>query len=257
MFDLGAQSSGLEWVMRGALSQPEIDFARIRTHGGSRNAGFEELCCQLAALEVRPPGAVFYRKGRGGDAGVECFLRAADHSETGWQAKYVFEWSSSLGSQLDDSISIALDKHPRLNRYIVCIPFDPPDARVGRAESQLSKWEAWANKWKNKVHLDGGKVDIVLWSQSALAERLARDDAAYAGRLLYWFDERVLTHEWFRAKFEKSRSGLGSRYTPETNVELPIRRDLLAFARSPELASDLERWNFGLQGTVRNSVCGP
>jgi hypothetical protein len=239
-----------------ALSLPEIDFARIRPHAGSRNAGFEELCCQLAALEDRPSGAVFYRKGRGGDAGVECFLRAIDESETGWQAKYVFEWDKSLASQLDKSISTAFEKHPKLNRYIVCLPFDPPDARVGKAKSQLSKWEAWVKKWRDNAEKDRRQADIVLWGQSALAERLARDDPAYAGRLLYWFDEHVLNHEWFWAKFEKSRSGLGSRYTPETNVELPIRRDLLAFARSPELASELEEWSYNLQergiGTVRS-----
>lgn len=229
------------------MSIPEIDFARIRPHAGSRNAGFEELCCQLAGLEGRSSGAVFYRKGRGGDAGVECFLRAADEIETGWQAKYVFEWSASLASQLDDSISSALEKHPKLERYIVCLPFDPPDARVGRARSQLSKWEAWAKKWKDKAENDGRKLDIVLWGHSALAERLARDNPAYGGRLLYWFDEHVLNNEWFRAKFEKSRSGLGSRYTPETNVKLPIRRDLMAFARSPELANELEEWSFDLQ----------
>jgi hypothetical protein len=27
-----------------------IDFSRIRENGGSQHLGFEELCCQLAAL---------------------------------------------------------------------------------------------------------------------------------------------------------------------------------------------------------------
>ncbi|MER8447127.1 hypothetical protein NKH52_28475 [Mesorhizobium sp. M1066] len=73
----------------------QIDFRLIRAHGGGQDKGFEELLCQLASLEPREPGAVFYRKGIGADGGVECFLRNSDGTETGWQAKYFFELGSS------------------------------------------------------------------------------------------------------------------------------------------------------------------
>jgi hypothetical protein len=109
----------------------DIDFAAIRAQDGSRNAGFEELCCQLASLEPRSAGARFFRKGRGGDAGVECFVRGADGKETGWQAKFVMAWSQMLARELDASIETALAKHPKLTKYFVCIPFDLPDARAG------------------------------------------------------------------------------------------------------------------------------
>ena len=108
----------------------EIDFERIRPHGGRRDLGFEELCCQLAGLEPRLPGSQFYRKGAGGDAGVECYLIRPDGSEAGWQAKYVFEFGSSQTGQLDKSIKAALGKHPRLDTYYVCLPMDLRDNRT-------------------------------------------------------------------------------------------------------------------------------
>lgn len=122
---------------------PDIDFAKIRAYDGSRHTGFEELCSQLASLEDQPAGSVFIRKGRGGDAGVECFLRLSDGNERGWQAKYVPEWTASLSKQLDKSARAALTKHPRLTELIVCLPFDLSDSRPARGKSALQKWTGW------------------------------------------------------------------------------------------------------------------
>lgn len=78
------------------MSSPDIRFDQIREHEGSRDRAFEELCCQLAALDPHPVGSVFYRKGRGRDAGLECFLRRSDGSEIGWQAKYHWKMDANL-----------------------------------------------------------------------------------------------------------------------------------------------------------------
>ena len=94
------------------MSLPDINFENIRPVDGNRHAGFEEMCCQLASLEAASSGANFYRKGYGGDAGVECYVRRADGTEVGWQAKYLFQWSDSLKTKLDISIRTALKKHP-------------------------------------------------------------------------------------------------------------------------------------------------
>ena len=65
------------------MSLPDFDFNRIRPVNGTRSHGFEELCCQVASLEPAPFGSKFFRKGRGGDAGLECFLRLDNGDETG------------------------------------------------------------------------------------------------------------------------------------------------------------------------------
>lgn len=84
---------------------------------------------QLAALSI--DGATFVRKGRGGDGGVECFAIRSDHSEIGWQTKYVFQWDSSLSGQLDESIEATLRKHPRLVEYVVCLHTPHAASRLG------------------------------------------------------------------------------------------------------------------------------
>ncbi|KAF2990930.1 hypothetical protein MJC1_02028 [Methylocystis sp. MJC1] len=230
-----------------SLALPDISFETIRPHDDSRNSGFEELCAQLASLEPAEPNSAFFRKGRGGDAGVECFLRQADGSERGWQAKYLFTWDASLSQQLSESIETALIKHPKLTDYIVCLPFDLPDVKPAKGLSALAKWETWKAKWEKTAKEAERKLQIYLWDKSALSSRLSRDDAMYAGRLIYWFGVQSLTKGWFEDQFEKARAGLGSRYTPESNVELPVRQKFLSLVRDPKFGKALARWATGLR----------
>jgi hypothetical protein len=130
-----------------AVRPLSVDFQRIRSFGGSQNHAFEELCSQLASLEPRKKGDIFYRKGIGADAGVECFMVHPDRSETGWQAKFFFDLSASQLGQLDKSIEQALAKHPRMTRYVVCLPIDLMDQRSGKGKSQLQRWRDWKKKW--------------------------------------------------------------------------------------------------------------
>ena len=236
------------------MSLPDISFENIRQFDGSRYAGFEEMCCQLASLEAASSGEDFYRKGRGGDAGVECYVRRANETEVGWQAKYLFEWDDSLKTQLDHSIRTALDKHPQLVEYIVCLPFDLSDARTGKGKTAREKWNAWCKEWKEFVAEHKRTLAITLWGKSELTTRLATEDPAYSGRALYWFGHETLDGAWFQEQFGKARDSLGSRYTPETSVELPIRQDFLAFARHPELQKQIDGWFFRVTEKGRKAV---
>ena len=226
------------------MSLPEINFKNIRSFDGSRHAGFEEICCQLASLEPASPGDIFDRKGRGGDAGVECYRRRADGTEVGWQAKYLFHWNNRLKAQLDKSIRTALDKHPQLVEYVVCLPFDLSDSRSGKGNTPQEQWDAWRAKWMDIAAEQQRHLKITLWGKSKLVTRLTREDPAYSGRLLYWFGTEAVTSAWFNEVFAKARASLGSRYIPETNVELPIRQDFLAFARHRELQQQIDGWRF-------------
>lgn len=125
------------------MSQPAIKFGDIRPHHGSQQHGFEELCCQLASLDNRPAADTYHRKGVGADAGVECFVTHASGGETGWQAKYFFSLDAAQLSQLDKSIEQALTKHPNLKRYVVCIPFNLRDARIGKARTAQPAASIW------------------------------------------------------------------------------------------------------------------
>ncbi len=208
---------------------------------------FEELCSQLARLEARPNGSKFIRKGAGGDGGVECFIRLRNGSERGWQAKYVFKWDH-LTTQLDSSMEAMIDKHPRMDEITICLPFDLPDSRPAKGMSARKKWERWKAKWKTRAAAEQRTLSIVLWDQSHLLSLLATDTRQYVGQLGYWFDTTRLTSEWFSANFEKACAALGSRYTPEINVELSLRKQFLAFARDPFLENTVRNWSQDLSG---------
>ena len=42
------------------------------------------------------------------------------------------------------------------------------------------------------------------------------------GLRYYWFNEQVLSVQWFAEHIERSVKNLGARYTPEINIDLPI-----------------------------------
>ncbi|AHG65395.1 hypothetical protein [Advenella mimigardefordensis] len=242
------------------MALPDIDFSRIRPHDGSQHIGFEELVTQLASLERRPAGSTFVRKGRGGDGGIECFVTLANGDEYGWQAKYVFSWDASLETQLNTSLEAALAKHPRLTKLTVCIPFDLPDGRPNQGnhatqkKSARQKWDTWKSGWEQHAAVQQRTLTISLWDSGVLSGRLTTDSPAYNGRLLYWFGTTTLTSAWFTEQFGKMREALGSRYTPDTNVELPIRKTFLAFARDPSINDTVLEWSLSLGDRGRSAI---
>ena len=103
--------------------------------------------CPTRARES-PTGSIFERKG-GPDAGVECYAVLWDGNEWGWQAKYFDVLGDSQWGQIDSSIRTALQKHPQLVRYFVCVPLDRPDARIGGRRSARERWDEHVQKWES------------------------------------------------------------------------------------------------------------
>ena len=222
---------------------PDIDFRNIRPWKGSKNSGFEELCCQLYSLESPEAGSEFFRKeGAGGDAGVECLWTIPNGQIHGLQSKFFpDELGPSQWGQIDHSVRTALDKNPSLSRYTICLPRDLTDRRRADETSQRDEWNARVTKWTGWAQAKEMAVEFVYWGSSGLGERLTRDDAWYSGRTLFWFGTRSLTSDWFKRKFEMARANLGRRYTPEANVDLPIRAIFDGLCRTPALADALRR----------------
>lgn len=233
------------------MASPTIDFRSIRPHHGSQHGGFEELVCQLAAIDT-PVGVPFHRKGAGADAGLECYRVEPDGSETGWQAKYFFELGSGEAGQLKESFDNAVAKHPALARFIVCLPFDLSDGRVEGRKSERDRWNDWVTARQASIALR--VVEIQLWGGFQLTERLSRSDPLHVGRRTYWFDLPHFGADWLRERFNISRAQLGRRYAPELNVELPIRQALATFARDPDFVGRITDWADGLDEARHRSV---
>ena len=218
---------------------PDIDFASIRLHRKSQANAFEELCCQLASDETFLPACdSFNRKGAGADGGVECFATLADGSEIGWQVKYYWDMPNALKS-LDDSLNRALAKHPSMSRFIACIPFDPSDSRKVDVTTALSRWDTWKSDRIAKAAATGRTIEIDRWDAYELKKRLTASSPSSAGRIAYWFDQTLLTNEWFRNSFERTRVELGKRYSPESHIDLPIRRVIEATTLDSRIFAEL------------------
>ncbi len=200
-----------------------INWQNLRPWSGSQQTAFEELCCQLAACEPEPvpQGSTFIRKGAP-DAGVECFWILPNHDELAWQAKFFDSVGDSQWQQLDKSVKTALEKHPRLTSYIICVPLDRQDPRIDDQKWFMDKWNERVNKWEGWAQAEGRTVRFLYWGEHEIFERLTREQ--HRGRYLFWFRSELFSQSWFQARLDEAVANAGARYSHELNVELPVAR---------------------------------
>lgn len=206
-----------------------LDWQNLRSFKGSQNNAFEELCCQLAAHE-RPEDSEFFRKGTP-DAGVECYVVLRDEAEWGWQAKFFLTVGTSQWNQIDKSVKAALEGHPKLVRYTVCLPIDRADARKEGQKSLLDRWQEHVAKWTGWGKALGRTVTFEYWGNHEILSRLSREE--HRGRTQFWFGTERLSGDWYSNRVRESIRSAGPRYTPEVHVNLSIAKCFDALTRTP------------------------
>jgi hypothetical protein len=215
-----------------------INWQDLRPLNGSQHAAFEELCCQRAAAEPAPSGSLFIRKGAP-DAGVECYWKLPDESEWGWQAKFFRSPpASNQWAQIDESVKTALEKHPQLSRYVVCLPIDRQDPRVDSQQWFMDKWNERVQVWEGCATTRGMAVRFEYWGAHELFERLSREE--HRGRYYFWFHRDLFSQEWFHSRIEEAVANVGPRYSPELDVQLPIAQLFHGLGRTPEFYTRVE-----------------
>ena len=208
-----------------------VEWNKLRHWDDSLRTAFEMLVCQLAGYEPVPDGSTFVKKGAP-DAGVECYWKLPDGREFGWQAKFFTSSpTSQQWTQVDSSVKNALDKHPNLQSYTVCMAVDLPDARIEGESSSLDRWNDRVEKWKGWATERNMCVDFSFWGTHEIVERLSRDE--HHGRYFFWFNEEILSPTWFQRQLDGAIATIGPRYTPELNVQLPISKVFDSLSRSP------------------------
>ena len=208
----------------------DIDFKQIVPRCGSQREAFEELCCQLANRTV-PKGASFMRlHGAGGDGGVECFADLSDGNRVGWQAKYVFAINSLL-SQVTESLTTALEIHPTLTQYIVCFPFDLTGPTGRRGLSGQEKFDNWRERQEQKAVTEGRQLTIEAWPAFKLRGLLIEHDTS-GGVREFFFNQQILTTEWFSEHLVLAKETAGPRYTPKLNVQTDLWKWFASFGRT-------------------------
>ena len=212
-----------------------LNFKQIRSYKGSQNNAFEELICQIAHLSRPKNAECFIRKeGSGGDAGVECFWKLKDGSEHAWQAKYFLNTiTDKQWNQISNSVKTALEKHPKLKKYYICLPLDRTDRRQGNEESQLDKWNKKVTEWKKITEQKQMNVTFEFWGEHEIHQKLSTDNPELSGRALYWFNSPILQTQHLKDIAEKSKQSLGNRFSPELNIDLPISKSFDGIGLTP------------------------
>jgi hypothetical protein len=229
-----------EKLFKGSIYMHNVfSWHNLRTYKESQSAAFEELCCQLAAHEPVPEGSLFRRKGVP-DAGVECYWELVNQEMWAWQAKFfTFVPGDSQWTQMDNSVTTALIKHPTMVRYTVCLPLDRADPRLDNQKWFMDKWQDHVEKWKKQAHDLGMHTEFEYWGQHEIVERLSRDE--HKGRYYFWFNREFFSTTWFDQRIKSAIANVGPRYTPELNVKLPIARLFDALGRTKEFYTQIKQ----------------
>lgn len=229
-----------------------IDFKTIRAMSDGQRGAFQELCCQLArhddARSAEQPRPFVSLRGDGGDGGVECYVELPN-GKRAWQAKYVFE-APRLVQHAKQSFKTALKIHPDLQSFVLCFPFDPT-GKTGRGEGDIQKlndWRTWATDYSRKNDRD---IKVEFWAASELRGRLLKYDRS-GGMQLFFFNEQILTRQWFDDRLAQARATAGTRYTPELNVSTDLAKWFAAFGRTRAWADALPMRLELLQESLRN-----
>lgn len=215
-----------------------VNWNNLRSWNGSQDKSFEELCCQLAASESIPKGSRFFRKGTP-DAGVECFWRLPSGEEWGWQAKYFhYAPGQTQWKEMNESVTTAISKHPNLVKYTICLPIDRSDARNDNQKTMMMKWDEHVEKWQQFAISKGMSISFEYWGQSELATRLSSEH--HRGRHWFWFKEECFSNSWFSDRVDEAVANARDRYSPDINIDLPIRSNLEALGRTPVFFSHID-----------------
>lgn len=140
-----------------------------------------------------------------------------------------------------------MKKHPKLTKYIVCMPIYRPDPRIPNARWFMDRWDDRVQKWSAWAKERGMQVEFDYWGSSELIDRLSKLE--HAGRTLFWFSQHSFTPNWFCQRVKEHVANADRRYTPALHYPLPIADIFDGLARPEGFYDELR----GLRDRVLHS----
>jgi len=181
---------------------------------------FERWCHQTFGGDVE---RFYYLDGRGGDGGVEAFCVLRNLDEVGVQAKWFRgTFDQKRAANVTSSLAQAKLRHPRLRRYIVCLPEDLTDSK-----NQQAGQRSGLDRWKDVEAAAAKRSDVTIefWGEHRLEQILA--DVGGAALAAYWFDQPSAGVEEFRKLFERTRKAwFAERYLPDLHCVGTMDEDI-------------------------------
>ena len=97
--------------------------------------------------------------------------------------------------------------------------------------SGYEKFESWQKEQVQNAVKEGRQLTIEAWPASRLRELLLEHDAS-GGIREFFFNQQILTTEWFLEHLDLAKETAGPRYTPELNVQTDLWKWFAAFGRT-------------------------
>lgn len=235
-----------------------MNWTNFKTYNEAPTRAFEALCNQIFELWINriyanEKKSFVVVNGAGGDGGVEAYATLENGDEIGVQAKWFPDSiTSSQFSQIRDSIFSALKVHINLKKYVVCVPRDLSNVKLGKngdlvKNTEYSKWEKCVGDIKKKYP----NIEILFWGDSIILEQLQYSEAA--GVRQYWFEKEELTQERLQYSYAKQREGwLANRYTPALHNQGKMHEMLSSFLGNKQECDGLLREFTVIEKTYKN-----
>ena len=173
--------------------------------------------------------------GEGGDGGVESYALFSNGSKVGVQSKWFPDViKKSQLNQIKKSINTALENHPELIKYIVCVPRNLGNKRKG---TQKSEYENICNLFSQY-----SQIEIELWDDNKISEMIA--ESYNVGIYEFWFKNEYLSLKKFINSFNiQKESWLAKRYVPQLYVKGELSDSIDNFLGLKNKETNLESIN--------------
>lgn len=206
-----------------------MDWHRLRSWSTSKEKSFEELCYQVAKTHYGHLGRFTSVDDSGGGDGVEFYLTFPDGTEWGWQAKFYAPGArlndSNRKTNIRGSLVRALNVHPRLTKWILCVPMTfTPDENAWFRGTERKRNSRGTFASLPEAIPTGRSVEIDLWSESDFGTWLT--EPRFAGKRHFFFGDLELDHGWFTRLLNKQRPNVSLEYQPGLHVTTNIDKVL-------------------------------
>lgn len=218
-----------------------MDWSKFNNHGESNNRAFEVMCNLLfeswCKRDYSQQLSTFsFINGAGGDGGVEAVAYLIDNQIIAVQSKWFpNKVDNTQIKQIETSFKTALNVHPNITKYVVCIPRDLGDKKIIKGGASTNNTER--NKWNRlvlKLTSTNPNTEIILWDETSIQRQLTRPENE--GIYKFWFENTVVFESQIKLAYEKVKYGWGNlKYIPEIHIAGYIHKKLECFIDSTEL----------------------
>lgn len=140
-------------------------------------------------------------------------------------------------------------------RYYVAMPFDLAAGDRPGVKSAKTRWDDWVAAQQEKASTLGRTVQITFIGDGELGPCLR--SPAQVGHLRYWFDEDSFSEADLKRVAREAVLTAGHRYSPDTNVTLPIAETIDALARGPVLVQKIRETLVGMRKATKHGLRVP